>query len=209
MIHFKGWIDNPEGEYMRVLWDFDGTLFDTYPCYVRTLCEVIGGNVNEETMMKKMKKSFGFAIDFFKIPKEVVEKYIEVENALPPDTKPPFPYVKEVLSQTSLNVIMTHKPREEVQTMLNYYGWEHLFTEIVCGDDGYPRKPNPESYHYLHNKYHIDLAVGDRKIDLLPAHKLGIKTCLFNPNDDADQNAIRIADFIVRSYQEFFQVVQL
>lgn len=200
---------NLKGEEMKILWDFDGTLFDTYPCYVSTLCQVMEGRVSEETMMKKMKKSFGYAVDFFKIPNEVVEKYIELENALPPDTKPPFPYVKDVLQQASLNVIMTHKPRNEVKTMLDFYGWENLFTEIVCGDDGYPRKPNPESYHYLHNKYGIDLAVGDRKIDLLPAKKMGIKTCLFNPTDDADKSAIRIADFVVTSYKEFFQVVQL
>jgi len=57
---------------------------------------------------------------------------------------------------------------------LRYYGWENYFAEIVTLANGFPRKPPVDSYQYLLTKYSIDLAIGDRELDLIPAKKLGI-----------------------------------
>lgn len=45
---------------------------------------------------------------------------------------------------------MTHKLKKDVRNILEYYGWDEYFSEIVAGDDGFTRKPNVESYDYLH-----------------------------------------------------------
>jgi|GEM_PF-2064133 len=93
---------------------------------------------------------------------------------------------------------MTHKPRKELMNILSYYGWIDYFDDIVAGDDGFPRKPDPASYIYLHNKHKIDLAIGDREIDIIPAKIIGIKTCLF-------KNSTPGADLYITSYEEFFK----
>ncbi|MED2933494.1 HAD hydrolase-like protein, partial [Bacillus wiedmannii] len=67
-------------------------------------------------------------------------------------------------------------------------------------DDGFPRKPNALSYDYLHKKHSIDLAIGDRELDLLPAKELGISTCMFQGNCD-------VANYSLSHYSEFFKVV--
>ncbi len=81
--------------------------------------------------------------------------------------------------------------------ILKYYCFEKYFIEIVTGDDGFPRKPEPASYEYLHQRHAIDLVIGDRSLDIIPAKKLGIKTCLF-------QNKESGSDYYLNKYEDFF-----
>jgi HAD superfamily hydrolase (TIGR01549 family) len=185
---------------MHVLWDFDGTLFDTYPSYTTTLHKALEGRVPEEDLFQSLKVSFSHAIEQFKITERELAIYHELEETLPLEAMPPFKGVREVLAKTKRNVIMTHKPRREVAAILSYWDMSRYFAELVCGDDGFPRKPDPASYVYLHEKYQLDLAVGDREIDILPAKAIGLKTCLF-------QNTTFGADFYLDNYADFSHVV--
>jgi HAD superfamily hydrolase (TIGR01549 family) len=187
---------------MHVLWDFDGTLFDTYPVYTAMLHKAVNGRVSKEALFRGLKVSFSHAIELFQISKEELKMYREVEDQVSFKEMPPFKGVKEALAQNAKNVIMTHKPRKEVKRILAYWEMARYFEELVCGDDGYPRKPDPASYKYLHDKFKLDLAVGDREIDILPAKTLGIKTCLF-------QNTTSGADFYLEDYAHFNDVVAL
>ncbi|GAA3404093.1 hypothetical protein ACFFNY_02385 [Paenibacillus hodogayensis] len=47
---------------------------------------------------------------------------------------------------------------------------------------------------------YIDLAIGDREIDIIPANELGIRTCLF-------QNRTPGADYYIDSYDQFESVI--
>ncbi|GGH80902.1 phosphoglycolate phosphatase [Pullulanibacillus pueri] len=187
---------------MHILWDFDGTLFDTYPSYVRALNQVIK-EATEGELYQHLKQSFGQAIEFYQLPPEKVDVYKTLEKQIPPMEKPPFPHVKDVLEQAELNVIMTHKSRSGALEILKHHNMEQYFTEMVSGDDDYPRKPDPASYRYLHEKYRIDLAVGDRALDLIPAKALGIRTCYFAPDREiiSSPEAEKVADLVVTSYQ--------
>ncbi|WP_226668483.1 HAD-IA family hydrolase [Metabacillus litoralis] len=187
---------------LNILWDFDGTLFDTYPAFTMVMHDQLKGRVSHADILKELKKSFTHAANFFELTDEDVLSFKKKEKSLSPHIKKPFPFVEEVLKTSSLNVIMTHKPRNEVNTILDYYNWNHYFHEIVAGDDGFPRKPNPASYQYLHKKYSLHLAVGDRKLDILPAKEIGLKTCLF-------QNDEKGADFYLKSYENFFDIVTI
>lgn len=71
---------------------------------------------------------------------------------------------------------------------------------MVTIGDGFPRKPNSLVYDYLHKKHNIDLAIGDRELELIPAKELGISTCIFQGNCD-------VADYSLSHYSKFFQVV--
>ncbi len=180
---------------MRILWDFDGTLFDTYPAFTKVMKELVSNDVKEEDILKELKVSFRHATEVFQLTEEQIKTFRKMDNALSPEDKPPFPGLKTILQKAELNVIMTHKPREEVITILEYFKMEHYFADLVAGDDGFPRKPDPASYHHLNNKYQLDLAVGDRVLDILPAKEVGMKTCLFQNNSSG-------ADLYVTNYEE-------
>lgn len=182
---------------MNILWDFDGTLFDTYPAYSEIFYEILGCTVTKQEILSHLKVSFRHAVSHYKLTDQQLKEMFMREESLHPRLTPPFPHVENILKFAELNVIMTHKPRKEVLHILEYYEMDGYFKEIVAGEDGFERKPHPESYIYLHNKYKLDLVIGDREIDILPAATIGIKTCLF-------QNKTVGADMYVMKYEDFF-----
>ncbi|AJG93754.1 phosphoglycolate phosphatase [Bacillus anthracis] len=185
---------------MNILWDFDGTLFDTYPVYTKILSQVLGKEISEEEIYTNLKVSFSHAIDCYKISTKQLSEIDVLESRIITKDIKPFEKVEEVLKFADKNVIMTHKDKAGVLTILNHYGWDKYFVDMVTIDDGFPRKPNSLAYDYLHKKHNIDLAIGDRKLDLLPAKELGISTCMFQGNCD-------VADYSLSHYSEFFKVV--
>ncbi|MEC5425670.1 HAD-IA family hydrolase [Virgibacillus sp. C22-A2] len=187
---------------MNILWDFDGTLINTYPAYTRLFTQVLEETTDPDEIYKHLKKSFSHAMQYYKLTEHQVEELRFLESKIEQRDVKPFPGVEKVLKFASKNVIMTHKDREGVDSILKYYGMTHYFTDIVSIDDGFPRKPDASAYRYLHRKYTIDLVIGDRELDILPAKELGIKTCLF-------QNKKAVADFYIDNYTTFFEEVTL
>lgn len=187
---------------MNILWDFDGTLFDTYPAYTAIVKEVMGeANVTDKEIFAQLKISFTDAFHHFRLTEEQIKTIRKKARSLEPKDLKPFPYLVDVLKLANKNVIMTHKERVDVAAILSYHKLDGYFADMVAGDDGYPRKPHPASYEFLHEKHRIDLAVGDREIDILPAKLLGIKTCLF-------QNKTPGANYYLNDYIEFIRVVK-
>lgn len=187
---------------LNILWDFDGTLLDTYPVYTEVLYRLLNYQYDRVAISQQLKVSFGHAFDYFQLTDEQIEEFKRLENEILPNMAKPFDGVESVLKFATKNVIMTHKDRESVEEFLNHHGLDHYFTEIVSVEDGYPRKPDPASYRYLHEKYRIDLAIGDRELDLIPAKTLGIKTCMFQGESD-------IAHFKLNRYKDFFDKVKI
>ncbi|MBN8207692.1 HAD-IA family hydrolase [Bacillus sp. NTK071] len=185
---------------MRILWDFDGTLFDTYPAFTTVMKELVPPEVKEEDILKELKVSFHHATEVFNLSEAQIKTFREMDNALSPEDKPPFTGLKKILEKAEMNVIMTHKPREEVIAILNHFKMNHYFTDLVAGDDGYPRKPDASSYRYLHSKHNLDLAIGDRVLDILPAKEIGLKTCLFQNNAEG-------ADMYVTNYHDLSEML--
>jgi HAD superfamily hydrolase (TIGR01549 family) len=185
---------------MNILWDFDGTLFDTYPAYTRIMKDVLGEKAAEEEILSKLKVSFTHAFSQYNLGEEEIAYVRRMARSLKPQDLQPFPGVKDVLQRAGCNVIMTHKEREDVLLILEHHNMSSLFADLVAGDDGYPRKPHKASYEYLHGRNRIDLAIGDRELDILPAKELGIRTCLF-------QNSTPGADYYLSQYEDFDSVI--
>lgn len=184
---------------LNILWDFDGTLFDTYPAYTNALSSVIGEAIDKEDIYYNLKISYSHAIEHYDVPQEKeAEIKTLIKNLVPRDLKP-FDHVEEILQYANKNVIMTHKHREGVLAILQYYGWEKYFADMVTIDDGFPRKPDCAAYKYLHEKHGIDLVIGDRELDLQPAKDLGIAACMY-------QGKSSIADYHLNDYADFFKL---
>ncbi|PLR78496.1 phosphoglycolate phosphatase [Bacillus sp. V3-13] len=181
---------------MNILWDFDGTLINTYPAYTKILRETLGNRISEAEAFQQLKVSFSHAFEYFQLTDKQIVQVRSAARNLPANQVMPFPGVEKVLKYANKNVMMTHKERDDVWDILKYYHLDHFFADMVAGDDGFPRKPDPSSYRYLHEKHQIDLAIGDREIDIVPAKILGIKTCLFQNNTPG-------ADYYLESYEDF------
>lgn len=186
--------------FLNILWDFDGTLFDTYPIYTNSFKQILG-NIPEKVIYQQLKISYTHAVNYFQLTEEQTKRIKEIDKEVTPEDIRPFPDVEKVLQFANLNVIMTHNTRKEVENILTHYQWGHYFKEIVTIDNGFPRKPHPASYEYLHQKYDLDLIIGDRELDILAGKNLNIKTCLFQNNQAG-------ADYYLSHYKDFFQLMQ-
>ncbi|MDG4658114.1 HAD-IA family hydrolase [Ectobacillus antri] len=182
------------GSALNILWDFDGTLIDSYCVYVSNFKKVLGEDVPRHEIMAKLKVSIPYALSYYGVSDEEIES---------PSSYRPFAGAAQVLGQANRNVIVTHYPKEEVIRILTHYSLLNYFAEIIGPEDGFPKKPDDQAYRYLHEKYHIDLVIGDREVDLIPAKRLGIKTCMF-------QNLLEPgADFYVESYEQLSRILYL
>lgn len=187
------------GIAIRLLWDFDGTLFDTYPAYAAIFADILGPSADKREILGHLKRTFTHAARHYNLSERQLHELFRKEEQLHPADTPPFEGVEDVLRRAESNVIMTHKPRAEAERILDYYGFGRYFADMIAGDDGYPRKPDPASYRALHDKHGIDLAIGDRELDILPAKALGIRTCLF-------QNVTPGAHYYIDGYEQFHRI---
>ena len=141
------------------IWDFDGTLLDTYPfttmCLKNALADC-GYHISQTEILEKMMKSIRYAIKYYsetyQIPdlKERYEKYHAAEANAPVQI---FPGVKEVLRRVqeigAANYIFTNRDMS-VYPMLEKAGILEEFQEIVTADDPtFVIKPAPDTIHYL------------------------------------------------------------
>jgi HAD superfamily hydrolase (TIGR01549 family) len=186
---------------LNILWDFDGTLFDTYPALVEGFIELSQQDLDHVEVLKWLKIDSLTAFKHYGIDESKRPEYKRIDKQYSKEYSKPFEHLKEVLSAVDNNIIVTHRDMESTIYLLEKYHLTHYFKEIVSVEEqGFDRKPHPSSYEYVLKKYQIDLVVGDRELDLLPARKLGIKTVAF-------QNQNIEADFHLESYKDFISTV--
>ncbi|MGE7902246.1 HAD hydrolase-like protein, partial [Bacillus paramycoides] len=75
---------------MNILWDFDGTLFNTYPAYTEMLSLVLGEAVDKKEIYEKLKVSYSHAINYYNISSEQKEKIKRLKKELSPKDMKPF-----------------------------------------------------------------------------------------------------------------------
>ncbi|MFP7300373.1 HAD-IA family hydrolase [Neobacillus niacini] len=186
---------------MNILWDFDGTLFDTYPALVEGFIELSQQELDPVEVLKWLKVDSLTAFKHYGIGMDKRAEYKLIDKKYSKDFSKPFEHLEEVLSAVDNNIIVTHRDMESTMYLLEKYHLTHYFKEIVSVEEqGFDRKPHPSSYEFVMEKYQIDLVVGDRELDLQPARKLGIKTVAF-------QNQNIEADFHLESYEGFIPSV--
>jgi HAD superfamily hydrolase (TIGR01549 family) len=183
---------------VNILWDFDGTLFDTYPALVEGFVKLSERDLDKAEVLKWLKIDSLTAFKHYGIDESKRPAYKDIDKRYSKEFSTPFEHLETVLSAADHNIIVTHRDRESTLYLLEKYSLEKYFTEIVSVEEqGFNRKPHTASYEYVLKKYNIDLVVGDRELDLLPARKLGIKTVAFqNPDIEADHHLDNYDDFI-------------
>ncbi|EMF0386614.1 HAD-IA family hydrolase [Enterococcus faecium] len=193
------------------IWDFDGTLFDTYPAMVDgawQALKVFGISMDKKEIYFKMKKySTSYLINESNLnAKEFNELFHRYEKEST-EVSRPFPETKQVLEMLKDNggrhFILTHRLTESTWGLLKEHRLAHLIEEVVGIDQDFPRKPNPASLNYLIDTFHLErtdtMMIGDRRLDIEAGKNAGVATCLY----DIDHFLGEIpADYVVGNLNE-------
>jgi HAD superfamily hydrolase (TIGR01549 family) len=183
--------------FRNLIWDFDGTVFDTYPEITQAFIDVLKKDYGVSYDYKKAyslaKASITFCIeslaDEFNIDRdEFYENFKKRYFGELTYKDKPFEGVEEVLNYVSErggNFLITHRGSESLNEFLIRNDFTKYFIEIVSSDANFPLKPDPASFNYIIDKYKLKkeetLGVGDRILDIEAANSAGIKSCFFDP----------------------------
>lgn len=176
------------------IWDFDGTLFDTYPIIIENLrlaLQEFGFDCEPAAAMSHLTENVlatrDYYADKFGIDRETLyEAYLRHrEKAVPLYRGKPMADVQAVLEKIRAtgrqSYIFTHRKGEETEIYLKKYGLDGYFTEIVGADAPcFAWKPAPDALRYLVDKYQMagaeTVMIGDRECDLGSGRNAGIQT---------------------------------
>ena len=196
--------------YDNIIWDFDGTLFDTYPAMCRDLQAVMEGlgvhasledllprfTTSRETVLAWCGQQAGMtAQEVDQIYRAWVTEHGQPEAH-------PFPYVRSILERFQAaggrNFVFTHRS-DSVHDYLAGADLTKYFTDVVSAGTTYARKPAPAGNLHIIETHGLEknhtLAVGDRELDVLAAKNAGIHACLFSPEFRETAADHRIRDF--------------
>lgn len=182
--------------YTHLFWDFDGTLYDSYPKITRaleaTLAELGLPPQDPAEMLGMLKVSvhrallcygerLGQDVDHLH---ECFHKHHIAEGFFPP-----FAGLRECLTRLheagARHYLYTHRDQRAWE-QLERDGLKALFAGGVTSEDGFPYKPAPDALLHLMRKYQLSPAacamIGDRDIDVLSGQNAGMAGVLFDPD---------------------------
>ncbi|MCE5258727.1 MAG: HAD-IA family hydrolase [Chloroflexi bacterium] len=181
--------------YRNIIWDLDGTIIDSYPAigkaYAEALAELgcaialdeidVLAHISLNLATEQLAARCGLAGE------ALSEAFTRIYGAADPAGQPPLAGVRQVLdiivARGGKNIIITHRIRSSTLALLDAHKLTGMFAGILCGDDGYPRKPAPGAYLTALERYRLvaaeTLAVGDRAIDILGAQAAGLSAVLY------------------------------
>jgi len=213
--------------FKNFIWDFDGTLCDSYPhtaeIFQMLMREYnISGADNYEDILLRLQITWIEAIRYYHLPEEAVAKLhqLEADFTLGAHTPKLFPGARATLQKIHAN-----GGRNFLYTLRNYpaanflaaQGITHYFDEIVLRENGFPSKPAPDAILYLMDKYHLDpnetVMIGDRDLDGMSGINAGCSGCLLtflNKNvHGEDPLTVTAMPYTCRSFAEFDAMMEI
>ena len=202
--------------FRNIIWDVDGTLFDTYPAIARAFqvaLNDLGKDASLEWIEGLARTSLSYCVTTLASQCQLNEKDIgqafeEHYDRTPPEEQPPFPGViticKYICTLGGMNVIITHREHKSTNELLTANKMTHYFAACLARDDGYPKKPHPAAFEAMIKTHNLQreetMAIGDRDIDVLAGQAAGIFTCLFGLKEDRV-----VADLSISSFDELYR----
>ena len=185
--------------YRNIVYDFDGTLSDTYPVFTEALLQTLrkyGLESDYRTAYDRLKVTVTYALQSYPFPaeyQEVHDYFHDLHERLAMERQVPMEGADEILRWAKANgrrnYIYSHSG-DIVGRLLDKWGWTDLFDGILDAQVKLPRKPAPDGLYWLCGKYGLNkaetLMVGDRDIDTDCGKNAGIDGCLFDPEHYCD-----------------------
>lgn len=202
--------------FRNIIWDVDGTLFDTYPAIVQAFQSALNDLGKEAPLdwieqLAKISLSHCVATlaDHYHLNEERIGKAFEEHyDRVQPEEQPPFPEVitvcEYICSVGGKNVIVTHREHKSTNELLFAHNMTHYFAGCLARDDGYPRKPHPAAFESSLKIYNLPreetMTVGDREIDILAGQAARIFTCIFGLATDGVN-----ADLTINRFEQLYR----
>lgn len=204
--------------FTDILWDFDGTLFDTYPGTVKIMLQALRDEGIEEDyddamgrMQKSISEAISHYIDKYSLGRSFTEKLGRSRREMVrPDVRL-FPHaakmIRAIYRSEKRNYLYTHRGFSAIE-YLEMHSLIDYFSDCITYEDGFPMKPSPDAILHLINTHGIKkenaVMIGDREIDILAAKNAGIYGCFFFPDESV---TCEIADYTVRSLLEIAPII--
>jgi phosphoglycolate phosphatase-like HAD superfamily hydrolase len=195
----------------NVIWDVDGTLFDTYPAIARAFraaLNELGADEPAERIVELARESLGaclatLAADHGLDPASFDEAFGRHYERIEAADQPPFPGVTDVCRGVvrlgGRNVIVTHRGPRGTAELLAAANLAPYIADCITRADGFPRKPDPAAFDAIIERNGLardeTLAIGDREIDVQAGRAAGVMTCLFGPIKASLEADLVIDDF--------------
>jgi phosphoglycolate phosphatase-like HAD superfamily hydrolase len=194
----------------NIIWDVDGTLFDTYPAIAgafKAALNDLGHDAALDRIAELARESLGHCattlaaecqVDLARFETAFARQY----EAAGPDAQPPFPGAERICGHVcrigGQNLIVTHRGPNGTAELLSASGLAAFFSGSITHADGYPRKPDPAAFNAIIERHGLNrdetLAIGDRDIDIQAGQAAGVFTCLFGSTGAADDADLAITD---------------
>lgn len=182
--------------YDFLIYDFDGTLSDTYPVFTEAFLRMMDKyNIprDRDTVYALLKQSVGAALSHYDFPmsgKAGREEFEAIYQPIALEMQQLFPESEEILrfglAKGKKNYVYTHSGLW-VYALMDRMGIRDCFDFVLDCTYDFPRKPAPDALNFLIEKCGIDksraLMIGDRDLDIEVAHNAGIAACLYDPEN--------------------------
>lgn len=205
--------------YTELIYDFDGTLADTYPVFTDCMMELLarhGIKADRETVYAQLKVTIANAISCYDwgefSKKEITKEFKEIRNAYPVEKQHPIEGAREILElaikQGRRNYVYTRSDGI-VAVLLKSWGMDHLFTYIIDSKADFRPKPEPDALNWLCEEYKLDkskcLMIGDRDLDTESGTNAGMKNVMFDPEGFYTNTP---ADYRIDALSELAEVME-
>lgn len=180
----------------NLIWDVDGTLYDTYPAIARAFLDALESFGRSDTASHVILMARAglsdcarvLAAEHDLIEDELAEQFAQRYAAMPKVEQVPFPGVKSVcragLEAREVNAIATHRARASIDELPSAHAMGGFFSAIAAGDEGYAKKPDPAALLAILERCNLDrretAAVGDRDVGIPAGTAAGLTTRLFH-----------------------------
>lgn len=200
-------------KHKEIAWDFDGTLYNSYPHIVRCLrlaMEQFGYTDTEENIAKWAHITVGHAMNHYapycgchaKNLSYWYRKFIAETSPL----CTPYPGIcellKDIVAAGGRNHICSNRNAQKCRDYLERDGILDCFTVFSGMEPGIRSKPAPDLVNVVLTSGGISpqslLMVGDRNLDIEAAHAAGVSGCFFDldgystPTSDPEYRATTV-----------------
>ncbi len=176
--------------YRNLIWDFDGTLFDSYPHSEVIFRDFLRRERHLETDLETLDRLFRqtleVAFEYYHFDEEEIRAYLKEEADMFREPRAvPFPdaerTLRGVIAGGGRNYLFTHRTVLAVAYLSSSGLWKY-FSGSVTREQGFPRKPAPDGIAYMLARYRLKpeetIMIGDREIDPMSGQNAGIAGCL-------------------------------
>ncbi|UQS81540.1 HAD-IA family hydrolase [Bombilactobacillus folatiphilus] len=207
--------------FKNFVWDYDGTLADTYAGIVRSLqqtAEYFGWQQCPERQILYRQSKLTSVTQILKVCAHECQQefaavqayYQKLDHQAQQDVQlyPHAPRVLQTIQQNGgQNFLLTHRD-DQALSLLKEQGIYDLFSGFVTASQPFPRKPDPTALNYLMQHFCLEKAetimIGDRSLDVEAGHNAGITSAYFDVDSFHDSANAQI---IVKNLDDLTKLI--